>query len=44
MNVSLDGIKIGEWRYLTSSEMETINSMVATSSKTEEASLYGMDD
>ncbi|MBK6989670.1 MAG: 23S rRNA pseudouridine(2604) synthase RluF [Bacteroidetes bacterium] len=25
MNVSLDGIKIGEGRYLTSSEMETIN-------------------
>ena len=44
MNVSLDGIKIGEWRYLTTEEMNTINEMVADSSKTEEASLYGMDD
>ncbi len=44
MNVSLDGIKTGEWRYLTAEEMETINTMVATSSKTEEASLFGMDD
>ena len=44
MNVSLDGIKTGEWRYLTAEEMETINTMVASSSKTEEASLFGMDD
>lgn len=44
MNVSLDGIKTGEWRYLTPEEMETINTMVATSSKTEEVSLFGMDD
>lgn len=44
MNVSLDGIKTGEWRYLTSEEMNTINEMVADSSKTEEASLFGMDD
>ncbi len=44
MNVSLDGIKIGEWRYLTTEEMNTINEMVADSSKTEEASLFGMDD
>ena len=44
MNVSLDKIKIGEWRYLTPAEMQTINEMVASSSKTEEASLFGMDD
>ena len=44
MNVSLDGIKTGEWRYLTTEEMNTINEMVADSSKTEEASLFGMDD
>jgi len=44
MNVSLDGIRTGEWRYLTAEEMNTINEMVADSSKTEEASLFGMDD
>ncbi|MBP6532437.1 MAG: 23S rRNA pseudouridine(2604) synthase RluF [Bacteroidia bacterium] len=44
MNVSLDGIRTGEWRYLTTEEMNTINEMVADSSKTEEASLFGMDD
>ena len=43
MNVSIDGIKSGEWRYLTESEMRTINLMVASSSKTEEASYAGND-
>ena len=38
MNVSLYNLKIGEWRELTSKEMEEINRLVATSSKTEEAS------
>lgn len=44
MNITLDGIKTGEWRYLSPSELESINEMVASSSKTEEASLFGMDD
>jgi 23S rRNA pseudouridine2604 synthase len=44
MNVTLDGIRYGEWRYLTSEEIEEIKRMVETSSKTEEASLLGMDD
>jgi len=44
MNITIDGLKTGEWRYLTKDEMEEINQMVAASSKTEEASLFGMDD
>lgn len=43
MNISLKGLKTGEWRYLTSSEISEINRLVATSSKTEEASLTGFD-
>lgn len=38
MNVELKGIERGKWRYLTASEMKQINSMVKSSSKTEEAS------
>lgn len=38
MNVSLGNLKVGEWRELTSNEMDIINKMVADSSKTEEAS------
>jgi len=38
MNVSLGTLKVGEWRELTSKEMDIINKMVADSSKTEEAS------
>lgn len=38
MNVSLDGIKYGEWRELTQQEIDTINTLIASSSKTEEAS------
>ena len=38
MNVSLDNLEIGQWRELTSEEMQHINKMVASSSKTEEAS------
>ena len=44
MNVTLDGIGVGEWRYLTKDEMEEINRMVATSSKTEEASFFEGDE
>ncbi|MBL7892127.1 MAG: 23S rRNA pseudouridine(2604) synthase RluF [Bacteroidia bacterium] len=39
MNITLDGIAIGQWRYLTTEEMQTINNMVSDSIKTEEASL-----
>jgi len=38
MNVSLAGLKYGDWRELTKQEVETINTLVQTSSKTEEAS------
>ena len=38
MNVSLGTLKVGEWRELTSEEMQLINKLVAVSSKTEEAS------
>ena len=38
MNVNLENLEIGQWRELTSEEMEQINKMIATSSKTEEAS------
>lgn len=38
MNVSLEGIPYGGWRELTSKEVETINLLLASSSKTAEAS------
>jgi 23S rRNA pseudouridine2604 synthase len=38
MNIDLGTLASGEWRYLTASEMEQINNMIGTSSKTEEAS------
>ncbi len=45
MNVNLNGINSGGWRYLTDNEMNTINNLVASSSKTEEASIINdMED
>lgn len=38
MNVNLGNLTIGQWRELTSEEMQQINKMIAFSSKTEEAS------
>lgn len=38
MNVKLGNLKIGDWRELSSNEMDIINKMVADSTKTEEAS------
>lgn len=38
MNIDLGTLASGEWRYLTAPEMEQINNMIGTSSKTEEAS------
>ncbi len=39
MNITLEGIGIGKWRYLTKDEIDTIQKMVATSVKTQEASM-----
>tara|TARA_R110002124_G_scaffold107047_5_gene259282 strand:- start:2239 stop:3123 length:885 start_codon:yes stop_codon:yes gene_type:complete len=39
MNVQLDALKIGDWREITEKELLEINAMVASSSKTEEASV-----
>lgn len=39
MNVTLGKLKIGEWRELTSTELQEINRLVTTSVKTEDASL-----
>jgi len=38
MNVQLGDLKIGQWRELTKKELKTIQDMIASSSKTEEAS------
>jgi 23S rRNA pseudouridine2604 synthase len=39
MNITLAGIAPGKWRYLTQSEIDAINKLVANSVKTKEASL-----
>lgn len=39
MNISLGKLKSGEWRYLSEFEINEINTLVAHSSKTEEASI-----
>jgi 23S rRNA pseudouridine2604 synthase len=41
MNVDLGTLEVGNWRELTDAEMDLINKMVASSSKTEEASVEG---
>jgi len=38
MNVSLDNLPIGKWRYLTQSELVGINELISDSIKTEDAS------
>ncbi len=38
MNIQLDKLPLGKWRKLTTMEMESLNTKLATSSKTEEAS------
>jgi len=43
MNIDMEGLKTGEWRLLTDKEMAEINSMVESSSSTEEASDYGQE-
>lgn len=39
MNIDLNGLNAGQWRYLTELEIDQINRLVADSIKTEEASL-----
>ena len=39
MNVTLDNLPTGKWRYLTADELKTINNLISNSVKTEEASL-----
>jgi len=38
MNITLDGLAPGKWRYLSEAEVNVMNKMMASSSKTEEAS------
>ncbi|MCM1991830.1 23S rRNA pseudouridine(2604) synthase RluF [Oceanirhabdus seepicola] len=38
MNVTLENLPVGKWRYLTKGEMDIINKMVSPSTKTEEGS------
>jgi len=38
MNIKLDGIAMGKWRYLTNDEIKNISDLVASSVKTEEGS------
>ncbi len=40
MNVTLKGLKVGQWRHLSDSEMAVINDSIADSGKTQEHSLY----
>lgn len=40
MNITLQGIAPGKWRYLTSQEIDKINILVADSVKTKEASVF----
>jgi 23S rRNA pseudouridine2604 synthase len=39
MNIDLEGLNAGQWRYLTPAEIDHINALVVDSVKTEEASL-----
>ena len=41
MNISLDGISAGQWRNLTTKEIDQINKLVVDSVKTEEGSVSG---
>lgn len=44
MNVTLRGLPLGQWRYLTDKEINEIQNLVATSSKTEEASFLDIEE
>lgn len=38
MNITLENLPVGKWRYLTKEEMKTINNLISNSIKTEEGS------
>ncbi len=40
MNINLDNLPLAKWRYFTQKEIQTINALIETSSKTEEASYF----
>lgn len=40
MNIKLNDLPTGKWRYLTEKELKKINSLISTSVKTEEASIF----
>ncbi|MES2774637.1 MAG: 23S rRNA pseudouridine(2604) synthase RluF [Bacteroidota bacterium] len=44
MTMSLKGIEPGKWRYFTTAEIDTLNSLVAASSKTAGTGSEGMDE
>jgi 23S rRNA pseudouridine2604 synthase len=44
MNITLEGLNAGQWRYLTALEIDQINSLVASSLKTEEASVNDISE
>lgn len=41
MNIKLQGLEAGKWRYFTAEEIKDINSMLAGSSKTADSPDYG---
>ncbi|HUR12191.1 MAG TPA: 23S rRNA pseudouridine(2604) synthase RluF [Flavitalea sp.] len=44
MNITVSGLPPGKWRYFTPDEIRIINTMVSTSSKTDEPENGGMDE
>ena len=44
MNITLADLNVGQWRNLTPAEMDTINQLVSTSIKTEEASVLNISE
>ncbi|MEO6730276.1 MAG: 23S rRNA pseudouridine(2604) synthase RluF [Ferruginibacter sp.] len=44
MNITLSALPVGKWRYFTETEIATIEKLVATSSKTAEASYFSDKD
>ena len=44
MNVTISGIDVGKWRYLSAEEMDDINKSVSHSVKTEEGSKVSVED
>ena len=42
MNIRLGNLPKGKWRYLTADELKTLNKLISTSSKTQDAANYGI--